>query len=206
MCHSFHNGPSPLLWLRGLENTTPYEHTINSKLPFERDDEQKARRKDMFSQFDPNGNGILSLAEIDKAMRDVLQCDTLFDAKPAIMRAFQSAKTVSKKALTHQGKDLSDDYISFPEFRFFLKALRMYFEYMIAFQRADADSDKRINLAEFEAAKDTVNKWLKDEHKIHDMAAEFKKIDKNGGGIILFDEFCEWAIAKNLDLDDDVEA
>jgi hypothetical protein len=31
----------------------------------------------------------------------------------------------------------------------------------------------------------------------------FKEIDKNGGGFILFDEFAEWAIQKNLDLNDD---
>ena len=31
----------------------------------------------------------------------------------------------------------------------------------------------------------------------------FKQIDVNKGGFILFDEFCEWAIRKNLDLEDD---
>ena len=35
-----------------------------------------------------NGNGYLSLAEIDKGIRDTLKSDALFDAKPAIMRAF----------------------------------------------------------------------------------------------------------------------
>ena len=37
---------------------------INAKLPFERSDEAKAKRKDLFQQFDPNGNGYLSLAEV----------------------------------------------------------------------------------------------------------------------------------------------
>ena len=35
------------------------------------------------------------------------------------------------------------------------------------------------------------------------MEAEFKTIDLNGGGIVLFDEFCDWAIKKALDLEDD---
>ena len=39
---------------------------IRSKLPFERTEEQKAKRKDLFTQFDPNGNGFLSLAEVCK--------------------------------------------------------------------------------------------------------------------------------------------
>ena len=42
----------------------------------------------MFNLFDPNGNGYLSLAEVDKGIRDILQIDALFDAKKVIMRAF----------------------------------------------------------------------------------------------------------------------
>ena len=38
--------------------------SINEKLPYERNDEQKAKRKELFTQFDPNGNGYLSLAEV----------------------------------------------------------------------------------------------------------------------------------------------
>jgi hypothetical protein len=38
----------------------------------------------MFKMFDPNNNGYLSLAEVDKGIRDVLCIDEMFDAKPAI--------------------------------------------------------------------------------------------------------------------------
>ncbi len=31
----------------------------------------------------------------------------------------------------------------------------------------------------------------------------WREIDHNGGGVVLFDEFCQWAIQKNLDLEDD---
>ena len=31
----------------------------------------------------------------------------------------------------------------------------------------------------------------------------WSEIDINGGGQVLFDEFCQWAIQKNLDLEDD---
>ncbi len=34
--------------------------------------------------MDMNGNGFLSLAEVDKGIRDVLQCEELFDCKPAV--------------------------------------------------------------------------------------------------------------------------
>ena len=39
-----------------------------------------------------NGNGYISLAEIDKGMRDVVVLPNLFAAKPVIMRAFMAAK------------------------------------------------------------------------------------------------------------------
>ena len=40
---------------------------------------------------------------------------------------------------------------------------------------------------------------------VEDMGAEFEKIDKNGGGQILFSEFVDWALEKDLDIEDDVE-
>ena len=60
----------------------------------------------MFRDFDPNGNGYLSLAEIDKGIRDVLACDELFNCKPAIMRAYMAAKDHSKSR-----KRYADDYV-----------------------------------------------------------------------------------------------
>ena len=40
---------------------------------------------------------------------------------------------------------------------------------------------------------------------LEDMEEEFRKIDTNKGGQILFSEFIEWALVKNLDLDDDID-
>ena len=69
----------------------------------------------------------------------------------------------------------------------------------------DSDTDKRISKEEFcsESTKASVAKWVKDVPE--DFAAEFDKIDTNNGGQILFKEFIEWAIAKDLDLEDDVD-
>ena len=39
-----------------------------------------------------NGNGYISLAEVDKGIRDVLVLPTLFATKPVLMRAFMAAK------------------------------------------------------------------------------------------------------------------
>ena len=37
------------------------------------------------------------------------------------------------------------------------------------------------------------------------MVEEFHQIDVNKGGYILFGEFIEWALLKNLDIEDDVD-
>lgn len=69
---------------------------------------------------------------MDKGVRDVLQCDELFDCKPAINRAFHFSKNKS------QADDkYGPDYLEFREFRLFLQTLRQYFEYYEAFKRCD---------------------------------------------------------------------
>ena len=170
---------------------------INSSLPIGKDPESRAKRKKMFRDFDPNGNGILSLAEVDKGIRDVLCLDAVFDAKPAILRAFTAAKASQKSS---RGK-IGDDYIELKEFRFFLLALRQYFEYWVAFNRVDANHDKKISLTEFVGNSKMIEGWV----KMPVGEATFKEIDTNNGGYILFDEFASWALKKELDLEDDVD-
>jgi hypothetical protein len=75
-----------------------------------------------------NGNGYLSLAEIDRGMVAVFNLPKLFETKPVILRAFNAAKNTVKGKSRH-----SEDYIEKKEYRQFLKYLRMYYEYWIAF-------------------------------------------------------------------------
>jgi len=69
--------------------------------------------------MDVNGNGFLSLAEVDKGIRDVINLPVLFALKPVIMRAFQAAKTSVKSKSKHD-----DDFITKAEYPYFLKYLR----------------------------------------------------------------------------------
>lgn len=166
---------------------------IYGKLPTSKD--EREARFEMFDSFDPNGNGILSLAEVDKAMRDVLAIDEIFDAKPAMMRAFQAAKNRSGR----DKEEIQSDYIEKLEFKYFLICLKQYFEYFVAFKRIDDDDDRRVSIDEFKEAQADIEKWV---GEIGDVEGEFDKIDSNDGGLILFDEFCKWAMAKSLDLED----
>merc|ERR1712203_119257 len=178
--------------------SVPWE-TINEKLPFQRKKEAYEKRKSLWTQFDVNGNGFLSLAEVTKGIRDVIAVDELFDAIPAINRSFHHVKNVSKTPNEH-----GPDFIEFREFRLFLQTLRQYFEYYQAFDRLDSGDDRRVDKEEFtsENMKSTLEKWV---GPIEDLEAEFAKIDKNGGGQILFGEFVDWALEKDLDVEDDVE-
>ena len=64
-------------------------NALAAKLPCKKKDEkEKKQRKTMFDEFDQNGNGFLSFNEVYTNIKKVLSCENLFDAKPAVMRAF----------------------------------------------------------------------------------------------------------------------
>ena len=170
---------------------------LREKLPMEKTAEQKARRKEMFESFDPNGNGYCSLAEIDKGL-DEVGLHEIFDCKPVVMRAYTAAKSIGSR---RDGSG-SADFIEFREFRLLLVYLRRYFELWQMFDDVDKGNDRRISLEEFTSVVPRFEEWGL---KLEDPAAEFEAIDTNGGGQILFDEFSEWAIRKGLDLEDDDE-
>ena len=80
-----------------------------------------------------------------------------------------------------------------------------YFRFiLLPSSRIDTGDDNRVSKEEFTSSsvKAAVEKWV---GEIEDMDAEFDKIDANGGGQILFNEFVDWALEKNLDIEDDVE-
>ena len=170
---------------------------IREQLPYERTPEQLEKRKQLWRQTDVNSNGIVSLAELDKALRDVMHCYQVFDCKPCIIRAFTAAKRAKNR-----NKEHGDYYIDSGEFRLVLQYLRQYFEYFQAFARIDTGDDRRIDRNEFRKGMQYCEQFGV---RVKDPDAEFKKIDKNGGGQILFDEFCDWAIDRGLDLHDDDE-
>lgn len=68
------------------------------------------------------------------------------------------------------------------------------------FRRLDKNGDRRLDLSEFKQAIPTLEQWG---ITITDPVASFHAIDIDGAGFVLFDEFCLWAAAQNMDLDDD---
>lgn len=137
----------------------------------------------------------MSLAELDKGMRDVIRIPLLFKTKPVMIRAFNAAKDKVKSKSKH-----GEDYVERGEYRYLLKYLRQYYEYWVAFDQIDLDGDKRITYKEFEFAIPILKRWG---IEMSDPKARFKECDSDGKGMVLFDEFCHWAIKQNLKLPDE---
>ena len=152
------------------------------------------KRKKMFRKIDGNGNGRLSLSEVDKGIRDILKFKDVYQMKQVISRAFDAAKdSVTNK----NSKKGSDDCIEIHEFKYFLSYLKKYFDYYEMFSTVNTDGDKHLTFDEFQEAVPQFKKWG---IKITDPKKTFNEIDLDKGGKIYFDEFCHWAIKNNLDL------
>merc|ERR1712070_1330364 len=140
----------------------------------------------------------MSLAEVDKGLRDNIAIDSLFDAKPVIIRAFNAAKDKGK----HFSK-YSADYVEKNEFIYLLIFLRQYAEYFVMFNRMNDDTDmtggahKKITFEEFNNSLSQLKDWGVN---VEDPEATFAEIDTNNSGNIMFEEFSNWAIKKQLDL------
>lgn len=185
------NGVDWASFLSKVETDTDWEAFL-AKFPVDKSEEQKKQRADIFDGFDPNGNGYLSLAEIDKGCRDDLGLYDLFEAKKPIMRAYQAAKDVAKTGNSDDGAD----YVERSEFRLLLIYLRDYFILWKMFDKIDSGNDGRINLDEFVKAVPKIEEVF--DVKFSDPEAEFAKIDTNSGGEVLFDEFADWALREIL--------
>jgi len=184
---------------------------LTAALPCGRDPDSERRRKEIYMEWDVNGNGALSFTEVDNGMREMMGkvMGGLLETKmhkwsnswkPVIMRAFTRSKDSNKKQKS-KGKR-KDDYVELDEFRLLLLCLRQYFELYVAFSRMDTSLDRRLDFEEFKSALPALAMWnivLTEEQA----EAEFKLIDDNNGGFILFDEFIRWALDRGLDLDDD---
>jgi tetratricopeptide (TPR) repeat protein len=147
---------------------------------------------ELFERVDMNGNGGLSLVEIDQAIVDgtigaaLGDSDTLTQpdfAKPVIMRACKAAE------VSHDG------FIQRAEFMKLLAYLVYFHATYEAFDEIGTDHDRRLTLAEFSSGCARIGLELSSA----EAAAEFSRIDTDAGGFVLFGEFCKWAARRHCD-------
>ncbi|CAF1433269.1 unnamed protein product [Rotaria sordida] len=140
----------------------------------------KEEIKQLFKQFD-NGNGRLSLAEIDRA---IINFYPQFGTnKKAILRAYKAA-------------DTSDNgFVELKEFEKIVQLLKQYDEISKIFEELDTNDDHRIGFNEFKKGFQLLGEDDSDENSLKQ---EFDAIDSNDGGYILFDEFCMYMANKKV--------
>merc|ERR1712166_29079 len=135
----------------------------------------------LWDVMDFNDNQIVSLAEIDKLM---VQDYPLLNHKPALMRAY-------KQTCLKEGGD-GDAWVEPGEFPQLLLNLFYFNKLFQCFEQVDDDNDRRLDEGEFIDGLDKLGMNLpEDEAK-----DAFAEMDANGGGIVLFDEFCIWYTKK----------
>jgi hypothetical protein len=152
----------------------------------------KAERKSLFDRMDVNGNGALSLAEIDKAIEDgtlpaaLTAGDTASDYnhKPAIMRAYRAADTSS------------DGFVQRKEFSKLLAYIVYFNNLWDTFDAMDENHDHRLSQEEFASGCERVGLALSST----ELREEFQRCDVDGGGFVLFHEFCSWCVEQSLRL------
>eukprot|EP00929_Paragymnodinium_shiwhaense_P020227 TRINITY_DN13547_c0_g1_i1.p1 TRINITY_DN13547_c0_g1~~TRINITY_DN13547_c0_g1_i1.p1 ORF type:complete len:530 (-),score=134.71 TRINITY_DN13547_c0_g1_i1:237-1826(-) len=138
--------------------------------------------KQLWRRLDFNGNNVVSLAEIDKMVVELVaggSWPAWLNNKPALMRAY-------KKTILVDGD--GDDWVEKPEFSALLLNIFWFNKLWGVFDEIDADDDRRVNCQEFVAGMSKLGLKLSPS----EAAAEFRKIDKNGGGQVLFVEFCAY--------------
>merc|ERR1712151_779583 len=138
-------------------------------------------RRQLFTLADGNGNGILSLAEIDKLVRTELGIGDIGPTfiAPVLMRAYQVARnykkgadmttmTGMKAALALDKANIQEATVDRKEFRVLLVYLQKYLALYQAFQKIDTNFDGRIEPKEFQDAK---------KENIVDSSVSFEEID-----------------------------
>lgn len=139
----------------------------------------KAERDQAFDRMDENGNGALSFAEIDKAIVEIWP---EYHHKKSIMRAYKAADVDGS------------GYIGRKEFGLLLKYLVYFNQMWDKFAELDRDGDGRLDVNEFHDGAQMLGldvTWAA-------TVEEFGAMDEDGGGTVMFDEFCAWCARRGV--------
>lgn len=183
------------------EDPKKYENfdwkNLLENMPYQKTEEERNKRINIWNKgLNAHGNGSISLKKIMKDLTKYLNIPKVVMNYNVVRAAYNAAKNKVK----NKKSNISDNYLQFSEFRIFLVYLRQYFEYWVMFQRIDLSENNTIEYDEFLKAIPTMNKWGV---FIDNPEDAFKEIDTNNDNVLSFTEFCDFAISRSLDLEDD---
>ncbi len=115
----------------------------------------------------------------------------MLDNKPALMRAY-------KKTTLRDGD--GDAYVEKAEFLALLRNLVYFNKLFVVFEALGTDADRRLSLEEFEQSCGRLG-LARGSGEAQQVFAE---MDKNNGGMVLFDEFCAWVAQTACPVDGEV--
>merc|ERR1740123_597854 len=140
--------------------------------------------------MDQSGNGQLSLAEIELGVLSYVGQEC-YIMKPAIKMAYKTSRHLDKNEDAYESS-----FVDLDEFNALLHNLQRYFQLYAKFEVVDVNHDNKISFEEFEESCE----FLYEEFNIvvMDEEEEFAAMDTNGGGAVLFEEFCDWALRKGF--------
>jgi Ca2+-binding EF-hand superfamily protein len=139
------------------------------------------RLNEFWEILDVNGNNLVSLAEIDKL---VMYTHPRLNNKKALMRAY-------KQTCLKDGGN-GNAWVEPHELPQLLMNLIYFNKLYAAFIDIDRDYDRRLDYNEFKLGVKKLGMKLSKKQ----IQEEFKLMDANDGGIVLFDEFCVWYTKK----------
>ena len=181
---------------------TSYENfdwnDLRKKLPVDKTKEERKRRLELWKKLNEYGNGYMSLKRLNVQLTNYLDLPEILRNKGPIKLAFDAASD----KYARNGIKKEDNLLEWMEFRIFLVYLRQYFEYWEMFQRIDSSGDLKITLDEFRKAIPKMKEWGV-EIKENEAEKEFNNIKVDNEDTISFEEFCNFAIQKSLDLIED---
>lgn len=179
-----------------MEATDINWEPILELLPTIGSEEYEERVKEMFDLLNVNEAKGLTIYEIENGIVDMTQTGDLFDSEKAINDAFKYAS----KFKYEKTKDM-EEKLDFKQMKLFIRILRMTYCFYQAFNYIDSDGEHVISKETFtkESTKEVLDYWL---GPSEDWEEDFDNIDltnKKGEGNVLFREFFDWAIHKNID-------
>ena len=175
-----------------------------------------AARKKMWGSWDANGNGAVSLAEMDRCVKLELQKARPSDGeelwhryRPSYIRAFSDAADAAPdrhKLGGAGGTIIGDDMVTKREFRVLLSYLRLYAIMYEVFAMVDGMGagvtlmdDKKLSREEWSSMIGAVvaagTSWAPFVALQGASAADFDAVDLDGQGSVMLSEFCGWVVA-----------